>query len=82
MQTLQPRTFLVLLMLGLGTNTAWSGQSTAATPATGSQANALQTASATSDRNEAAAGATLPSIMSEEDIPAFLRTDPCDTGDS
>jgi hypothetical protein len=82
MNTLQLRGFIVLLLLGLGTNTAWSGQSSSATPATESHASMLTSATASSDRNDGAANEALPSIMNEEDIPAFLRTDPCDTGDS
>lgn len=82
MNTLQLRILFVLLTLGLSTNMAWSSQNLPATPATESDANVLKGATAKSGMNNEAAREGLPSIVNDEDIPAFLRTDPCDTGDS
>lgn len=82
MNTLQLRTLYILLMVGLGANTAWSGQKVPTTALMESRANVPTVAKAESEKNSGAASEGLPSIMKEEDIPAFLRTDPCDTGDS
>jgi len=82
MNTRRLWTFFMLLAVGLGTNTAWSGQNEDAGPATESHANASQGATAQSGQNTGAADQGLPSIVDEEDIPAFLLTDPCDTEDS
>jgi len=81
MNAFQFRTFLVLLAVGLGTNTAWSSQDYPAMSATEQSANVLKDASAKSGMNDRIANERRP-IVVEEDIPAFLRTDSCDTGDS
>ena len=82
MNTLQLRMILILLTIGLGTNTAWSGQNPSATSATDSHAKVSSGATATPGKHAGASKGALPSIVNEEEIPAFLLTDPCDTGDS
>jgi hypothetical protein len=82
MKTRQLRTFLVLLTAGLGAPTVSSSQNVTATPATGTHADVPKGASANSWKNAGAANEPLPSIFSEEEIPAYLFTDPCDTNDS
>jgi hypothetical protein len=82
MNRLQLGTFSILLTIGLGTNTAWSSQNVNAMSAAESHANASKGAAAKSGKNVGASHEGLPSIVDEEDIPAFLITDPCDTGDS
>ena len=82
MKTLQLRTFFILLTVSLSTTTAWSSQNVPATSATESQAIVPEGATAESGKNSSAANEGLPGILNEEEIPAFLRTDPCDTGDS
>lgn len=82
MKTAQLRTFLILLMVSLGTPTVYSSQNVPATPATGTHADVPKGASASLWKNAGAANEPLPSIFSEEEIPAYLHTDPCDTNDS
>ncbi len=82
MATFRLRAFLVLLTFGLGANTAWSDQRASANSVTESQSNAPEVGAAEPEQITGAASNELPSIMHEEDIPAYLRTDPCDTGDS
>jgi len=82
MNRLQLGMFSILLTIGLGTNTAWSSQHVTAMSAAESHANASKDAAAKSGKSIGASHAGLPSIVDEEDIPAFLLSDPCDTGDS
>ena len=82
MNTFQLQTFIVLLTVGLSANTAWSAQNVPAQSLTGSHSNTSKVAEAKPKQNAGAAHNELPGIMNEEDIPAFLRVDSCDTGDS
>jgi len=82
MNPTQLRTFLLLLAVVLVPTTAWSGQNAPATPATGSNANLLKDATVDPAAKDRVADERLPVIVNDEDLPAFLRTDPCDTGDS
>jgi hypothetical protein len=82
MNTLRHRALLILLTLCLGTHAAWSSQDSPAASATGSHAKVPESATAKSGKNAGAANEGLPSIIDEEDIPAYLRGDPCDTGNS
>ena len=75
MKTRRLQTFLVLLALGPGATTAWSGQDAVAATATDAHASANGTAAGEG-------GKRVPGIVSEEEIPAYLITDPCDTTDS
>ena len=70
MKTTLNLTFFVLLTIALGTNAiaATPVDATAPVNATAEQANT--------------ANHQVPGIISEEDIPAYLRVDPCDTEDS
>lgn len=73
MKTTLTLTFFVLLTIALGTN------ATAATPV-----DATAPVNATDEQANTAGSANhqVPGIISEEDIPAYLRVDPCDTEDS
>ena len=73
MKTTLILTFFVLLTIALGTTAI------AATPvdATASVSTTAEQANTTDSANH-----QVPSIISEEDIPAYLRVDPCDTEDS
>lgn len=82
MNTRQLRTLLVVLSLGLCTSTAWSSQGQLVASTTQPPVHDQKSATANSGNNNSAANDRLPSIINEEDLPAFLRTDPCDTGDS
>ena len=73
MKTTLILTFVVLWTIGLGTNAI------AATPA---DANPSVSATAQSANSAGSVTHPVPSIISEEDIPAYLRMDPCDTVDS
>jgi hypothetical protein len=75
------RTFLVLLALGLAP-AAWAGQDLSATSVSGLHADVPAGATAKPARTTGAATEPLPSIVDEDEIPAYLRMDPCDTGDS
>lgn len=85
MKPLQLRTVLVLLALSLSlslsTATAWSSQ-VPAMSAAGAHADVPEAATVKSGKDSGAANEGLRSIFSEEEMPAFLHTDPCDTGDS
>ncbi len=81
MKTLQFRTLIILLTAGLGTTTAWSGQDVSTTSATASQATLPKGATGQSGNSARAAGGIVPGILSAEEIPAYLLTDPCDTTD-
>jgi hypothetical protein len=72
----------ILLSLGVASTAAGSGQASGATSAAASHAEASAGATAKSSREAGAARKGLPSIISEDEIPAFLLTDPCDTEDS
>jgi hypothetical protein len=82
MKIRQLRTLSVLLIMGLATTTAWSGQNVPAASATGARAGVSADTSAKSAKDVDKPKAGLPSIINEEEIPAFLLTDPCDTEDS
>ena len=82
MNTLQLRTFFVLLTLGVGTSTAWSSHNELTTSVAESHANMPKGATPIPGNNADATNHRLPGIVDEEEIPAFLITDPCDTGDS
>lgn len=82
MNTLQLRTLFVLLSVGLGTSTAWSSQNELTTSAAESQAVMSKGAKAVPANDTGVSSHRLPGIVNEEEIPAFLITDPCDTGDS
>ena len=82
MNTLRLRIFFVLLTVGLSTSTAWSGQDELTTSAAESHANMPKGATPITGNNSGAVNHRLPGIVNEEEIPAFLITDPCDTGDS
>lgn len=82
MNTRQLGTFSILLTVALGTSTAWSSQTLPATSAAQSHANVPGGAKAESENNAGAADRGLPGIVDEEEIPAYLRMDPCDTEDS
>ena len=73
MKTTLNLTFFVLLTIALGTNAiaATPVDATAPVNATAEQANAADSANH-----------QVPGIVSEENIPAYLRVDPCDTEDS
>ena len=73
MKTTLTPTFFVLLTLALGTNAI------AATPV---DAPAPVNATAEQANTTDSANHQVPSIVDEEDIPAYLRVDPCDTEDS
>ena len=66
MKTLRFGLLLVLLPLALAINAA----------------DLDKGAQASSSQKTGEAQKQLPTILDEENIPAFLRTDPCDTGDS
>ena len=79
MKTLQLRSFWVVLGMSLTT----LGYSAVATSATESHAAAPAVEQGAPSVTKAAGPANegLRSIVNEEEIPAFLRTDPCDTND-
>lgn len=81
MITCQLRTVMILLTAALGANTAWSSQSGAATSAMESHATTPKAATEKPAESNRTADRVLPGIVDEEDIPAFLRMDPCDTED-
>jgi hypothetical protein len=66
MKTLRFGLFSVLLPFALGVHAADTGQD----------------GQAPSSHKTGEVEKQLPTIFDEENIPAFLRTDPCDTGDS
>jgi hypothetical protein len=74
--------FLILLTATFGVATAWSGQNSTPVSASGTQVNPPQPAAAGSAGHTGPAKKALPSIIEEEEIPAFLRMDPCDTGNA
>lgn len=80
MNALQLRMFVIVLTVSSAT--AWSSPTLSATPATESRANAHEGAKVKPGQSTVAPIQKLPSIWTEDDIPAFLITDPCDTGDS
>jgi hypothetical protein len=82
MRKLQLRTFIVLLTVGLGASAAWSSQDAPATSALEPRANLSKDAPAQPGNNAGAANGKLPGILPEDEIPAYLITDPCDTQDS
>lgn len=82
MKTLRLRMFFILLTVSLGSPTAWSSQNAATSSAAKSRADVADSSAAESETGSGAANEGLPSILNDEEIPAFLRTDPCDTGDS
>lgn len=77
MQNIPLGIVFVILSIGLGTSAAWPSQSTSVSSHTQPQADPPVNAA----DNDKPAIKSLPSIVDEEEIPAFLRTDPCDTGD-
>lgn len=79
MTTIETRACLALLAASLLASTAWSGQGVTATSSAES-AGAIQAAQPAT--HASADKARVPAIVDEEEIPAFLRTDMCDTGDS
>ncbi|MGA1562173.1 MAG: hypothetical protein ACO376_04240 [Gammaproteobacteria bacterium] len=79
MNTLQLRMAFVMMM-GLSLATA-GASSTASAPAK-SEAHAQNSVAAENSANvPGVPHSGLRSIVSDEEIPAFLRTDPCDTKD-
>jgi hypothetical protein len=81
MKTLQLRSFWVVL--GMVLMTLGNSAVAATTSATESHASAPAVEQGASSATKAAGPANegLRSIVDEEEIPAFLRTDPCDTKD-
>jgi hypothetical protein len=81
MKTLQLRSFWVVLGMSL-TTLGYSAVATS-TSATESHASAPAVEQGAPSVTKAAGPANegLRSIVNEEEIPAFLRTDPCDTND-
>lgn len=82
MNPFQLRTIFVLLALGWGTTPAWSDQDHPMASATQSHAGVSKDPSTKTGMNGRVADERPPIVVEEEDIPAFLRTDSCDTGDS
>jgi len=82
MKTLQLRSFWVVLgmvMTALGYSVV--ATSTSATESHASAPAVEQGASSSATNATAPTNEGLRSIVDEEELPAFLRTDPCDTKD-
>ena len=83
MNTLQFRMVFVMLIMSLGVTPAWSTPGAPAKPQLEAQAqNPAAAATMNSVKPTGTSKPGLRSIVSDEEIPAFLRTDPCDTKDS
>lgn len=81
MKTLQLRSFWVVLGMGLtmlGQSAIAASMSTADSH---TSAPAVEQGASSATKAAAPANEGLRSIVDEEEIPAFLRTDPCDTKD-
>lgn len=79
MNTLQLRMVFVITM---GLNLATAGASSAASAPAKSDAHAQNSVATENSANTPGVPHSgLRSIVSDEEIPAFLRTDPCDTKD-
>ncbi len=79
MNPFQLRTIFVLLALSWCTNPVWSNQDHPMASATQSHAGVSKHPSTKRDMNGRVADERPPIVVEEEDIPAFLRTDSCDT---
>jgi hypothetical protein len=82
MKTRPVPTSFILLVIGLTASTAWSSQHTPAASPTAVHAGGQDETTAKQKNKAGATKEALPSILNEEEIPAFLRMDPCDTGDA
>jgi hypothetical protein len=84
MKTLQLRSFWVVLVTSLGLTVVGLNAAASATPSVESHRSGLKAEQGGDYGAVKAAGPEndgLRSIVDEEEIPAFLRTDPCDTKD-
>ena len=82
MNTLQFRMVFGVLMMSLGATPAWSTPGAPAKHQLEAQAQNPAAATTNSVKPTDTSKPGLRSIVSDEEIPAFLRTDPCDTKDS
>jgi hypothetical protein len=81
MKAFQLRTFLVLLTVGLGMHAASASQNEPGTASTGAHTDVTGSSATKSVTHTGAVNERLPGISDEEEIPAFLRVDMCNTGD-
>lgn len=76
------RILSVLLTFAAAADTVGAGQADPTTSAATSQSDRAGSLAANSAQRTDAVKSGVPGIVSEEEIPAFLRRDMCDTGDS